>query len=127
MKLVKPAEQQPANVVQFVVSMQMTKFDVKNYLEKIYNVPVENVVTHVKMGNVERNKLKGYLIKEDDYKVAYVTLPKTEKFEFPDLFPEAKQEEEDKQMEQLKALETEWDKNTKRHRHRQGVPTWFGV
>lgn len=30
-------------------------------------------------------------------------------------------------MEQLKALEKEWDKNIKRHKHRQGVPTWFGV
>lgn len=50
MKLVKPAEQQPANVVQFIVSMQMTKFDIKNYLEKIYNVSAENVVMHVRMG-----------------------------------------------------------------------------
>lgn len=50
MKLVKPTQPQPPNVVQFIVSMQMTKQDVKNYLEKIYNIPVENLVTHVKMG-----------------------------------------------------------------------------
>ncbi|XP_063615174.1 large ribosomal subunit protein uL23m-like [Penaeus indicus] len=50
MKLIKPRDPQPKNVVQFEVSMQMTKFDIKNYLEKIYNVPVENVVTHVRMG-----------------------------------------------------------------------------
>lgn len=50
MKLIKPRDPQPKNVVQFEVSMQMSKFDIKNYLEKIYNVPVENVVTHVRMG-----------------------------------------------------------------------------
>lgn len=50
MKLIKPRDPQPKNVVQFEVSMQMTKFDIKNYLEKIYKVPVENVVTHIRMG-----------------------------------------------------------------------------
>ncbi|XP_063842032.1 large ribosomal subunit protein uL23m-like isoform X1 [Scylla paramamosain] len=51
MKLVKPRDPLPANVVQFHVSMQMTKIDIKNYLEKIYNIPVEHVVTHVRMVN----------------------------------------------------------------------------
>lgn len=50
MKLVKPRDPQPPNVVQFQVSVEMTKYDIKNYLEKIYNVPVENVVTHNRMG-----------------------------------------------------------------------------
>ncbi|XP_063842033.1 large ribosomal subunit protein uL23m-like isoform X2 [Scylla paramamosain] len=51
MKLVKPRDPLPANVVQFHVSMQMTKIDIKNYLEKIYNIPVEHVVTHVRMAS----------------------------------------------------------------------------
>lgn len=126
MKLIKPPYKQPPNVVNFIVSTQMTKFDIQNYLEKIYNVRVENIVTHVKMGKFERCH-KGYIVKKDDYKVAYVTLPKTEKFVFPELFPESKQEEQDKEMKQLDVLTEEWEKNTQRHKHRKGVPTWFGI
>ncbi|KAG0719962.1 39S ribosomal protein L23, mitochondrial [Chionoecetes opilio] len=74
MKLVKPRDPQPANVVQFQVSVEMTKFDIKNYLEKIYNIPVENIVTHVRMGKFSRSKIGKYVIKDDDYKVVYVTL-----------------------------------------------------
>uniref|UniRef100_V5I5T5 Large ribosomal subunit protein uL23m n=1 Tax=Ixodes ricinus TaxID=34613 RepID=V5I5T5_IXORI len=40
MKLVKHGKPQPPNTVKFVVPLQMTKYDVKNYLEKIYKVPV---------------------------------------------------------------------------------------
>lgn len=50
MKIVKPRDPQPPNVVQFQVSPEMTKHDIKNYLEKIYNVPVENIITHNRMG-----------------------------------------------------------------------------
>ncbi|KAK8743290.1 hypothetical protein OTU49_001354 [Cherax quadricarinatus] len=126
MKLVKPSDPQPPNVVQFIVPVQMTRYDIKNYLEKIYSVPVENIVTHVRMGKFERN-FKGYIIKKDDYKVAYVTLPRTEKFVFPDLFPENKQKEADKELEKIDTLKAEWDASIKRHKHRQGVPTWFGL
>ncbi|XP_042206487.1 39S ribosomal protein L23, mitochondrial-like isoform X2 [Homarus americanus] len=126
MKLVKPDAPQPPNVVQFIVSMQMSKYDIENYLEKIYNVQVENVVTHVRMGKCERS-FKGYITKKDDYKVAFVTLPRTEKFEFPTLFPESKQEKENEELKQLDVLQDEWNSNTRRHKHRHGVPTWFGV
>ena len=52
MKLVKPRDPQPPNVVMFHVSTQMTKHDVKNYLEKIYNVPTENIITYNRMGEI---------------------------------------------------------------------------
>ncbi|CAL4114070.1 unnamed protein product, partial [Meganyctiphanes norvegica] len=52
MKLIKPRDNQPANVVNFKVSMQMSKLDVKNYLEKMYKVPVSNVQTHIQMGKL---------------------------------------------------------------------------
>ena len=35
----------PPNKLYFVVSSEMTRFDIKNYLEKIYQVPVANVPT----------------------------------------------------------------------------------
>lgn len=127
MKLIKPEVPQPPNVVQFVVSMEMSKFDVKNYLEKIYNVPVDNVVTHVRMGKLRRSRVGGYVVKDDDYKVVYVSLPKGEKFEFPDLFPEEKEKELDKHKEELEALKVEWNKVTQRNERRRGVPTWLGL
>ena len=50
MKLVKSENPQPKNVVTFIVSTSMTKYDVRNYLEKIYKVPVVNVATHNRLG-----------------------------------------------------------------------------
>ena len=51
MKLIRPIEKQPPNIVHFIVSMEMTKYDVKNYLEKIYKIPVVDIKTHVMPGN----------------------------------------------------------------------------
>ena len=53
MKLVRPVEGQPPNCLKFHVSNGMSKHDVKNYLEKIYNVPVANVTTHLAQGKSE--------------------------------------------------------------------------
>ena len=75
MKLVKPEkESHPANKVQFIVSSQMTRLDVKNYLEKIYQVPVMDVRTLNHMGKTYEDRAAGDIGKEDDYKIAYVTL-----------------------------------------------------
>ena len=74
MKLVRPEhESHPANKVQFVVSSQMTRLDVKNYLEKIYGVPVMDVRTLNHMGKTHA-MFNGEIEKDDDYKIAYVTL-----------------------------------------------------
>ena len=53
----------------------MTKYDIKNYLEKIYNVPVANVRTVNKLGKTRRNDFADYLVKDDDQKIAFITLP----------------------------------------------------
>lgn len=74
LKLVRPANEQPPNVVQFACSMEMTRHDVKNYLEKIYNVPVVNVRTRIALGGTKRDLVLGYITKEEDTKYAYVTL-----------------------------------------------------
>jgi ribosomal protein L23 len=52
----------------------MTKYDVRNYLEKIYKIEVKSVHTIVKCGTIKRAPGKLYLIKENDYKRAIVTL-----------------------------------------------------
>lgn len=74
LKLIKPAHEQPPNVVQFSCSMEMTKYDVKNYLEKIYKIPVVDVRTRIDLGKTKRDHTVGYITKNDDMKLAYVTL-----------------------------------------------------
>lgn len=70
----KGQHRKPDNVVEFHCSMEMTKYDVKNYLEKIYKIPVVDVRTRIKMGMFKRALDGGYVIKEDDIKVAYAIL-----------------------------------------------------
>lgn len=74
MKIVRPENAQPENIVQFQCSMEMTKHDIKNYLEKIYNIPVVDVRTRIALGKTKRDLVAGYVTKEDDAKLAYVTL-----------------------------------------------------
>ncbi|CDQ59273.1 unnamed protein product [Oncorhynchus mykiss] len=72
--LVRPGKEQPQDTVQFRIPMEMTKCDVRNYLEKIYNVPVGAVRTRIQYcTNKKRNHLN-QKVKRPDYKVAYVQL-----------------------------------------------------
>lgn len=48
--MVKPDHKQPTNIVKFIVSTEMTDHDIKNYLEKIYNVPVVHVNSSIVTG-----------------------------------------------------------------------------
>lgn len=50
MKIVRPKEPIPPNMVLFQTSIEMTEHDVKNYLTKIYNVPVVDVKLTIKDG-----------------------------------------------------------------------------
>ncbi|KAG6463631.1 hypothetical protein O3G_MSEX013984, partial [Manduca sexta] len=95
MKLVRPLPRQLPNIVHFQCSMEMTKYDIKNYLEKIYQVPIVDVRTKITTGKFRKDVGKGYVVKDDDIKYAFVTLPKNMKFEFPDLFSGKKSEEEE--------------------------------
>lgn len=76
MKMVRNDQQPtpPPNVVTFHCSMEMTKHDIKNYLTKIYDVPVVDVRTEIRMGEFFRDPVKKYVKKKDDYRVAIVTL-----------------------------------------------------
>lgn len=64
----------PANVVTFHCSLEMTAHDIKNYLNKIYGLPVVDVRTEVKLGDFYRDPVKRYVKKKDDYRVAIVTM-----------------------------------------------------
>lgn len=74
MKIIKPTEQHPPNVVQFSCSMEMTKHDIKNYLEKIYNIKCVDVRTRICMPKTRQDPGRGYIIKDEDMKYAYITL-----------------------------------------------------
>lgn len=128
MKLVKHEKPLPPNEVKFVIPLQMTKYDVKNYLEKIYKVPVADVRTKIMQGKIRRAEGKSYLVKDDDYRVAFVTLPKGEEFTFPDLFSKSavmeKEESMQKQLDQSEELKKTYIREDP---HRHGLPLWFGI
>ncbi|XP_049872182.1 probable 39S ribosomal protein L23, mitochondrial [Pectinophora gossypiella] len=126
MKLVRPLPKQLPNIVNFQCSMEMTKYDVKNYLQKIYNVPVVEVRTRITMGKFRKDVGKGYVVKDDDIKYAFVTLPKDMKFEFPDIVDKAKEnkEENEKSLEDAKKT---FKAYIDRNKDRPDVPSWFSI
>ncbi|XP_030057080.1 large ribosomal subunit protein uL23m isoform X2 [Microcaecilia unicolor] len=128
MTLVRPGVPQPEDIVQFRVSMQMTKFDVKNYLQKIYNVPVAAVRTRIQYGKNNKRNHKNQRIKVPDYKVAYVQLAQGHTFQFPDLFPEKDKILEPGSFEEIqnKFMEDE-NQRQREDPRRGGVPGWFGL
>ncbi|XP_068539527.1 large ribosomal subunit protein uL23m isoform X1 [Anas acuta] len=107
---------------------RMTKVDIKNYLEKIYNVPVAAVRTRIQYGANNKRNHKNQRVKTPDYKVAYVQLGKGQTFQFPNLFPEKEQDEEAQSFDDFrkKYLEKE-QKIQKGDPRRGGVPDWFGL
>ncbi|KAL7641561.1 UNVERIFIED_CONTAM: hypothetical protein RMT77_007434 [Armadillidium vulgare] len=130
MKLVKIKEKHPENVVFFDCSMEMTKYDVKNYIEKIYKVPVVKVNTRIVVGEFRKALGANYVVKDDDIRRATIFLPHGEKFVYPDLFSEegdAEKKEMNDAEKQMKDMLKDWKENTKHHKNRPGIPTWFGI
>ncbi|KAM8807455.1 large ribosomal subunit protein uL23m [Eudromia elegans] len=128
MTLVRPGVPQPEDTAQFRVSMEMTKVDIKNYLEKIYNVPVVAVRTRIQHGAHNRRNHKNQRIKKPDYKVAYVQLGQGQTFQFPNLFPEKEQTPEARSFDDFKKKYFEEERQRQRGDPRRGgVPDWFGL
>ncbi|XP_025071309.1 39S ribosomal protein L23, mitochondrial isoform X2 [Alligator sinensis] len=121
MTLVRPGVPQLEDVVQFRVSMEMTRVDVKNYLEKIYNVPVATVRTRIQYGSNKKRNHKNQKVKSPDYKVAYVQLDQGQTFQFPNLFPEREQTTEHIQNKYLEEERQKYQVDPRRG----GVPDWF--
>ncbi|XP_075043994.1 large ribosomal subunit protein uL23m [Mixophyes fleayi] len=128
MTLVRPGKEQPTDTAQFRIALQMTKFDVQNYLQRIYNVPVAAVRTRIQYGsNRKRNHLR-QRVKRPDYKVAYVQLGQGQTFQFPNLFPEKDATAESGSFEEMqeKYLENEKQRQISDPR-RGGLNDWFGL
>ncbi|KAM7542744.1 hypothetical protein Aperf_G00000001478 [Anoplocephala perfoliata] len=104
MKMLYPGEKCPKRLAVFKIHPQMTKFDVKQYLEKIYKVPVVGVRLKMlyhdlpPLDTVEDIKyaigsaFPHLLPREPERyeKVAYVHLAPGYEFEFPDIFKDGK-------------------------------------
>ncbi|KAJ8912882.1 hypothetical protein NQ315_011205 [Exocentrus adspersus] len=127
LKLVRPPHEQPPNVVVFSCSMEMTTFDIRNYLEKIYNIKTVDIRTRIHMTKTRKDPGKGYVVKDDDIKYAYVTLPKGESFEFPDLFPKKDDKEEGDDQKALKAAKQGYQEFLDKNKDRPNMPGWFTV
>ncbi|XP_069326500.1 large ribosomal subunit protein uL23m [Eulemur rufifrons] len=127
-QLVRPGTAQPEDTVQFRIPMEMTRVDLKNYLESIYNVPVAAVRTRVQHGCSRKRDHRNVRIKKPDYKVAYVQLAHGQTFTFPDLFPEKEQSPEAGSLDeaQSKFMADEQQRQSRDPR-RGGVPDWFGL
>jgi len=104
----------------------MTRHDVKNYLKKIYNVDVVEVHTRVMMGDTKAVGPSKTVIKDDDYKLAFVTLPEGSTFEYPDIYAkekvEAQHASDTKATEQLQITKNKLGEKLK---GKPGLPPWF--
>ena len=101
---------------------------------KIHEVPVcKESLIHVSFtGQVQAHPLlskdKDYY-KDDDRKMAYVTLPKNYSFEIPEVTKSADTKKDDKdRMSEVDMMKAEYKKSTlKGTRGRDGLPNFFGL
>ncbi|XP_057313183.1 39S ribosomal protein L23, mitochondrial-like [Hydractinia symbiolongicarpus] len=103
-KVVRPGKDIPDDTVQLHVPLDMSKIDIKNYMEKIYSVPVAKVHTRIQSGKVKQFVYGNDVVikKTPDIKIAYVML-REGTFKFPDMFPDLSPvESEDHEGDELK-------------------------
>ncbi|XP_077453398.1 large ribosomal subunit protein uL23m [Stigmatopora argus] len=126
--LVRPGNEQPSDTVQFRVPMVMTKYDIKNYLEKIYNIPVGEVRTRIQFGSNKKRNHLNQRVKQPDYKVAYVQMAEGHTFSFPDLFPAKSEAPEPGSVEEMQEKFMEDEKQRQKGDPRRGgLSDWFGL
>lgn len=117
----EPRRTAPLAPLSLALAMEMTRVDLRNYLEQIYNVPVAAVRTRVQHGSNRRRDHKNVRIKKPDYKVAYVQLAHGQTFTFPDLFPEKDPRSPEPLEEELPQQRQSSDLRC------PGIPSWFGL
>jgi large subunit ribosomal protein L23 len=113
----------PDNYVNFECHWQMTREDVKQYLEKLYNIDVTDVNIEIKPGGYMKHPAKANALSPPlpDRKYAYVQL-RNSTFKFPDLIDKAKIDDESKLQ---KNTENQMIKEINRDRTRMGISSWF--
>jgi large subunit ribosomal protein L23 len=71
------------NQVVFKVDLSATKLEIKNAVEDLFDVKVDNVTTAIQKGKTKRNRFGVY--KKSDYKKAYVALKEGSEIQFEGL------------------------------------------
>ncbi|XP_055342275.1 39S ribosomal protein L23, mitochondrial-like [Paramacrobiotus metropolitanus] len=129
MKLIKPEIPMPKNIVQFEVDLKMSETDVKNYLQKIYKVPVKDVRLRILRGERFRHPVSGSDSEhfKPDKKYAYVTLDRAVRFDWPNLTPEQVEKDQDKELQNYDDAIQKVRVQRQKHWDRSGAPTWFSV
>jgi large subunit ribosomal protein L23 len=114
-----------------VIVCSMTEHDVRNYLEKIYKLPVAHITSVLEAGEMPMGHGRNYLVKKYDYRLCHVYLPIGTAFKHPgeDLFtPLGKSES----MGDLKRTMEKVDEGkkkfvTKTSHAGYSLPTWWGT
>ncbi|CAK8683383.1 unnamed protein product [Clavelina lepadiformis] len=116
--LAKPKEKMPKNYVRFHVPADMTKYDMKEYLDKIYNTKVLNVrlspVNYVRYKEPLPWRIKK--MSEDaptpyqwkfiePWKIAHIFLADEQEFEFPN--PLKNEDDEENEMKLTDMMEAQ--------------------
>ncbi|OCT81849.1 hypothetical protein XELAEV_18024356mg [Xenopus laevis] len=128
MTLVRPGKEQPPDTVQFRIPLEMTKVDVQNYLQRIYNAPVATVRTRIQYGNNRKRNHLNQRVKRPDYKVAYVQLGQGQTFQFPELFPQKDETPESGSFDEVQMEFMENEKQRQKNDPRRGgLNDWFGL
>jgi len=129
MRILKPKVKTPPSVVNFEVHPQMTDYDVKNYLEKIYKVPVARVRTHLEPGKgynqPEKDSPTNIPRQEADRRIALVQLAEGGTFTFPEFVPEGKSTQFDDTITQLKDMKKAQTKRLRKEWTHEDLPPWF--
>ncbi|PIO68258.1 hypothetical protein TELCIR_09959 [Teladorsagia circumcincta] len=120
----------PRNCVKFEVDPRMTKHDVKEYLTKIYDLPVRSVRTEVQMGDITWStpldrQYKKAMWKENDKKFAYVFMSKDFEFVPANVLPT---DDEQDQLQKVKEQQEKMNVNDRFvNRDRKKIGELFGV
>lgn len=108
----------------------MTEYDVKNYLEKIYKIPVVNIKTTVQAGKFPVAKGAKFLTHEPDYRLCFVTLPQDWKFTHPDtdlFLKDGKAPDSEEYERNMRQMDEVKKKAQEKNEGREGIPSWFSI
>lgn len=88
-----------------------------------------DVRTRIALGRTKKEERSGYIIKEEDSKIAYVTLPKEVEFTYPDLFPETSEKKKNKKDDEksLDAAKDKFREYLDRNKKRRALPGWYSL
>lgn len=124
LRMVKHEKPLPSDIIKFECHWQMTKSDVRQYLEKLYGVKTLDTRIEIKRGEYIKHPAKPGSLSPpmDDRKYVYVQL-KGETFKFPNIF-EIKKPSDELIKEQNQAMKR-FNENYNKSKDRLNIGDWF--